>query len=150
MRLKDNIMKFKEFISMYFEDSNSAPSKYSHINFKPPTGVAAAAEQGLKYRREAKPSNKGGLSVQQASKFGIGSGVQRAVNLKNRDTMSPETVRRMKSFFDRHSVYIKNHDKQNPNRSYISFLLWGGDSGRSWANKVVAQMNAADEKEKRK
>ena len=133
----------------YFAES-SIPDKYSHINFKPPSGVAKAAELGLRYRKEASPSNKGGLDVRQAKKMGIGSGVQRAVNLKNRDTMSPETVRRMKAFFDRHSAFVKNHDKQNPNRSYISWLIWGGDPGYSWAKKVVNQMNAADKKEKNK
>lgn len=140
----------RTFREYYNEQSSSVPERYSHINFKPPTGVAAAAAKGLRFRREAKPSDKGGLNVQQAKAAGIGSGVQRAVNLKNRDTMSPETVRRMKAFFDRHSTFIKNHDKQNPNRSYISWLIWGGDPGYSWARKIVRQMNAADEKAKNK
>ena len=65
--------------------------KYSHINFKPTKSIAAAAARGLEYRKKA--GGKGGLSGKQAKKHGIGSGVQRAVNLKNRDTMSPGTVR---------------------------------------------------------
>ena len=75
-------------------------SKYDHIDFMPPKSVATEAERGLEYRRKA--GGKGGLSPSQAAKEGIGSGVQRAVNLKNRHRMSPKTVRRMKAFFDRH------------------------------------------------
>ena len=77
-------------------------SKYSHIDFKPPQGVADAAARGLDLRSKASPSNKGGLSTSQAKEEGVGSGVQRAVNLKNGDNLSPETVRRMNSFFHRH------------------------------------------------
>jgi len=48
--------------------------------YTPPSSVANQAKKGLEYRRKAK--GKGGLNVQQAKAEGIGSGVQRAVNLK--------------------------------------------------------------------
>lgn len=135
-------------IASYLEKL-AAPKKYNHINFKPPTGVAKAAERGLELRKEM--GGKGGLNVQQAAKKGIGSGVQRAVNLKNQDTLSPSTVKRMKAFFDRHSAYKKNHKKTKPySKSYISWLLWGGDPGYRWAKKIVNQMEVADNKEKSK
>ena len=76
-----------------------AAGKYEHINFKPSESVAKAAERGLELRKNNK--GKGGLNAQQAHKAGIGSGVSRAVSLKNRQTLSPATVRRMKAFFDR-------------------------------------------------
>ena len=79
---------------------NEVAKKYAHINFKPTKSIADAAELGLRYRKKA--GGKGGLSGKQAKKHGIGSGVQRAVNLKNRDKMSPATVRKMKRFFARH------------------------------------------------
>jgi len=125
-----------------------AAKKYSHINFKPTKSIAAAAERGLEYRKKA--GGKGGLSGKQAKKHGIGSGVQRAVNLKNRDTMSPGTVRRMKSFFDRHqkNKAIGKGKKPYEDRGYVAWLLWGGDPGYSWARKIVRQMDAADEKSK--
>ena len=78
------------------------PDKYSHIDFKPPKSVADAASKGLEYREKASPSNKGGLTPAEASKQGIGSGVQRAVNLKNRDNISPDVIRQMVAFFSRH------------------------------------------------
>ena len=125
-----------------------AAKKYSHINFKPTKTIAAAAERGLEYRKKA--GGKGGLSGKQAKKHGIGSGVQRAVNLKNRDTMSPGTVRRMKSFFDRHqkNKAIGKGKKPYEDRGYVAWLLWGGDPGYSWARKIVRQMNSADKKDK--
>ena len=125
-----------------------AAGKYDHIDFKPSESVAKAATRGLELRKKNK--GKGGLSVQQAHKAGIGSGVARAVSLKNRKTLSPATVRRMKAFFDRHekSKKIDPGKTHATDKGYIAWLLWGGDPGRSWANKVCNQMDAADKKSK--
>lgn len=124
--------------------------KYKGINFTPPQSVASAAEKGLDYRQKA--GGKGGLSTSQAKSEGVGSGVQRAVNLKNRDNLSPETVKRMKAFFDRHqknkSIDPEHKDEPWNDRGYVAWLIWGGDPGYAWAKKVVAQMEAADKKEK--
>jgi len=132
----------------------AAPKKYDHIDFKPPKSVAEAAEKGLELRQKASPSNRGGFTPAQAAEEGIGSGVQRAVNLKNRDTVSPDVIKQMIGFFSRHE---KNKDvpadkKGEPwnAKGYVSWLLWGGDSGRSWAEKVRDQMDAADEADKGK
>jgi len=123
-------------------------NKYDHIDFVPPESVAKEAERGLEYRRKA--GGKGGLSPSQAAKEGIGSGVQRAVNLKNRDKMSPQTVRRMKAFFDRHEknkgIDPKYKGEPWKDRGYVAWLVWGGDPGRAWAEKIVRQMDAADER----
>lgn len=122
-------------------------AKYDHIDFKPPASVARAAERGLEYRRRQK-GDKAGLSTGEAAAQGIGSGVQRAVNLKNRDTMSPATVRRMSNFFSRHqknkSIDPKHRGEPWKDKGYVAWLLWGGDPGRSWASKIVRQMDAAD------
>ena len=124
--------------------------KYSHIDFKPPQSVANAASRGLELRKQNK--GKGGLSTGQAKKEGVGSGVQRAVNLKNRDTLSPATVRRMKAFFDRHAGNEKasGGKSKSQDKGYISYCLWGGAAGKSWANKICRQMDAADEKRTKK
>ena len=123
--------------------------KYDHIDFKPPKSVADAAIRGLELRKKNK--GKGGLSTQQAKSEGVGSGVQRAVNLKNRDTMSPSTVKRMKAFFDRHqkSKTIDKGKSPGEDKGYIAWLLWGGDPGYSWSKKIVRQMEAADKKSKK-
>lgn len=121
----------------------SAPKKYEHIDFKPPAGVAEAAKRGLEYRKKG---GKGGLDQSEASEEGVGSGVSRAQSLKNRQNQSPETIRRMKSFFDRSEKNKKIEEGKRPweDAGYVSWLLWGGDAGRAWADKVVKQMDAAD------
>lgn len=128
------------------------PKKYDHIDFTPPKSVANAAEKGLEYREKASPSNKGGLTVSEASKQGIGSGVQRAVNLKNRNTLSPDTIKQMHGFFSRHEKNkgVAPEHKSEPwnDKGNVAWLLWGGDPGQAWAAKVLGQMEAADEKEK--
>ena len=117
--------------------------RYEGINFVPPESVANAAARGLRLRQK---TGRGGLTTRQASKEGIGSGVARAASLKNRQKLSPSTISRMVSFFARHSAFKKNHTTNPPSNSLISWNLWGGDPGKSWAEKVKAQMDRADEK----
>ena len=114
-------------------------------DFKPSQKIRDNAALGLKYREEAPPSRKGGLTNKQASKFGIGSGVQRAITLINDEYINPKTVKRMYSFFSRHSAYIDKHDHKNPNRSYISWLIWGGDEAYTWSEKLSKKMKEAKE-----
>ena len=112
-------------------------AKYDHIDFSPPAGVRSEAQKGLDWRSEY---GRGGTAV----------GVARGRDLSNGTTISPETARRMKAYFDRHEV-----DKQGegwspgqqgfPSNGRIAWALWGGDSGYSWSKKLVRQMNAADE-----
>lgn len=129
---------------------HSAAGKYDGINFKPPASVANAAKKGLEYREKASPSNKGGLTPSEASKQGIGSGVQRAVNLKNRDNVTPETISKMVSFFARHEknkgIAPKHKGEPWNDKGYVAWLLWGGDPGKAWANKIKAQMDKATKK----
>jgi len=132
----------QKFYDFGFKDSEFEPSEKIKDN----------ASKGLELRKEAPKSRKGGLTASQASKYGIGSGVQRAVTLINDKYISPKTIKRMYSFFSRHSVYKNNHDHQNPNRSYISWLIWGGDEAYTWSSKLVEKMKKMEEdlKEKKK
>lgn len=121
--------------------------KYKDEWFVPPKGVRSAAERGLKDRKKY---GRGGLSNKQASEQGIGSGVQRAVNLKNGNKVSPQTIRRMKSFFARHE---KNKSSRKPDGTpgagKIAWSLWGGDAGKRWAESVDRKMKKADERAKK-
>lgn len=115
------------------------PSRYSKIDFTPPQGVRNAARQGLEWRREY---NRGATAV----------GVARARDLSNGIQISPETIRRMVSYFARHEV-----DKQGegwapgqdgfPSAGRIAWACWGDDEGRRWAEKISGQMDRADELE---
>jgi HK97 family phage prohead protease len=115
------------------------PEKYSHIKFTPPNGARLDAEQALKWRREF---GRGGTAV----------GIARARDISNGVELSPSTVRRMKAYFDRHEIDRKaegfrHGEKGFPSNGRIAWDAWGGDTGRSWAEKVVRQMNAADDKD---
>lgn len=108
------------------------------IDFTPPAGVRDEAERGLEWRREY---GRGGTEV----------GVARARDLSNGKSISPDTAKRMKAYFDRHEI-----DKQGqgwkpgqdgfPSAGRIAWALWGGDPGRAWANKLVRQIDAATDR----
>ena len=103
-------------------------------SFNVPQSVRAAAKRGLELRKE---HERGGLDTRQASSAGVGSGVQRASNLIQ-GSVSYDTVKRMLAFFNRHKAYKKHH-KDKTSAAYISWLLWGGDAGYSWARRIVKQ-----------
>jgi len=61
------------------------------IDFTPPEGVREEAKRGLAWRDEF---NRGGTAV----------GVARARDLSNGKSISPDTAKRMKAYFDRHEI----------------------------------------------
>jgi hypothetical protein len=97
--------------------------------------VRAAARRGLELRRKHK---RGGLDTKEAKKQGVGSGVQRATNLANGHALSLQTVKRMRAFFSRHAQHGE-HRQDKTSAAYISWLLWGGNAGRAWANSVIKE-----------
>lgn len=109
--------------------------------YSPPVDVRNEAKRGLEIRRNANKSDRGGLSNQEASKEGIGSGVQRAVNLANGDNLSLETIKRMKSFFARHRGNYEKAKAKNlrpeESKAIQAWLLWGGDAGDKWVNSIL-------------
>lgn len=108
------------------------------VDLTPNDGMRKAAEQGLQYRREY---GRGGTPV----------GIARARDIKNGKTLSPQTARRMKAFFDRHEVNRvppsrAKADDGGPTNGWIAWLLWGGDAGRTWAEAKVRQLNAEEDR----
>ncbi|MBI5530012.1 MAG: hypothetical protein HY918_00740 [Candidatus Doudnabacteria bacterium] len=100
------------------------------INLKPPVTVAKEAAKGLELHHKFK---RGGTAV----------GWARARELKNRQTVSPDTIYRMVSYFARHEVDKKGKNffnKEKPSNGYIAWLLWGGDAGKTWAEKLKKQL----------
>lgn len=98
----------------------------------PPLEVRANAKRGLELRKKY---NRGGTEV----------GVARARDLSNGSALSLDTVKRMVSFFARHEVDKKGEGWGVDSAGYVAWLLWGGDSGRAWAKKIVRQ-NESKEK----
>lgn len=120
-------------------------AKYENINLIPPKNVQEAAKRGLKLRKKF---GRGGLSSKEAGKLGIGSGIVRAVNLSKRDKLSIHTIKRMHNYFSRHKKDKRPGwaNPNNPSNGYIAWLLWGGDPGKKWADKIVIKIKLLDKK----
>ena len=117
-----------------------ATYKGENINLTPTEAMAEEAQRFLDWRAEGE---KGGTDV----------AVARARQLVNRQELSPETVRRMHSFFSRHEV-----DKQAegfspgedgyPSPGRVAWAAWGGDPGQSWARGKAASLDRIDGEER--
>jgi len=110
--------------------------------FKPPKAAQAAAKRGLELRAKYK---RGGLSTREAGEQGIGSGVQRAVNLAQGDALDLDTLKMMRGFFARHERHKDNrNEKGEPAAGMIAWLLWGGDPARAWVNRTLDALEDKD------
>ena len=111
-----------------FDDEESAFNAGGH---KPPQGAQDAAQKGLDLRDKY---GRGGTAV----------GIARARDLSNGASVSTDTINRMVSFFARHEKN-RNPDKKEsdggPTNGWIAWQLWGGDAGRSWANRIADSLD---------
>jgi lambda family phage portal protein len=112
-------------------------AKYDGIDFTPPQGARDAAKRALEVRETKPPSQRGMTPV----------GLARARDLQNGVKLSPDTIKRMKAFFDRHEVDKKGSTFGEQGKGWQAWNGWGGDAGYSWAKKIVGQMDARDNKE---
>lgn len=99
--------------------------------FTPTAAMKAEAERGLAWRREF---GRGGTAV----------GIARARDIANGRSLPLDTVLRMRSFFARHRVDkeaegFRPGEPGYPSNGRIAWALWGGDAGKSWADKIAAQ-----------
>lgn len=109
-------------------DNNSSLASESYV---PPKGVQDQAVIGLKMRASQPDSNKAGTDV----------GIARARDLANGRAVSPDTIKRMVSFFARHEVNKGKEgwspgEKGYPSKALQAWKLWGGDEGKRWAEKI--------------
>ena len=101
--------------------------------FKPTLKMAANARKGLKLREKF---GRGGTEV----------GVRRAHQLSEQDDVSEADVKSMHSYFARHGVDKDGETHEwgsstDPSAGYIAWLLWGGDEGKSWADRNAAKLD---------
>jgi hypothetical protein len=106
----------------------------ARAGFRAPAAVAAEARRGLELRAEY---NRGGTAI----------GARRATQLADRKVVSVETLRRMVAYFDRHEIDLEAPAARRgasgyPSAGRIAWLLWGGDSGRAWARRVLRAYDA--------
>jgi hypothetical protein len=116
------------------EESYSMESyaSFAGINFSPPSAVRAAAKRGLELHEK-------GLS---------GDGLEPATVLWARkysegQPVSPERARMGNRFYGRNSRF-KDAPKDSP--AWVSYLLWGGNAGKSWFSSLVSQMDSSKKK----
>jgi hypothetical protein len=93
----------------------------------PTQAMVEEAERGLAWRAEY---GRGGTEV----------GVARARDISNRVDLSNDTIGRMVSYFARHEVDkeaqgFRPGEDGYPSAGRIAWALWGGDPGKSWADK---------------
>jgi hypothetical protein len=100
-------------------------------SFVPPAGAAAAAKRAIKWIEEGK-----------AGSGFTSTGRTRAGQIARREALSRDTVMRMVSFFARHEPDKKAEgfsagEKGYPSPGRVAWDAWGGDAGRSWANRTA-------------
>ena len=100
-------------------------------SYVPPAGAAAAAKRAIKWIEEGK-----------AGSGFTSTGRTRAGQIARREAISRDTVMRMLSFFARHEPDKKAEgfsagEKGYPSPGRVAWDAWGGDAGRSWANRTA-------------
>ena len=138
-KMEQIIAKHKKKKINSFESSTGVSLKtLDDIDTKPTKGMMEEAKKGLEWRKEY---GRGGTEV----------GVARARNIKNGDNLSIDTIKRMNSFFARHEKSSKGGEGFKPSQDgfpsagRIAWSLWGGDSGQSWAEKKVKEIENVKE-----
>lgn len=109
-----------------------AAKRYMHRNpsqrtFIPPKAVADQARMGLALRDSLPPSQRCCTSV----------GLRRAVQLANRQPVSVRTLKRMRSYFQRHAVDSRGIGWRETSKGWQAWLCWGSDAGRKWCNEIL-------------
>lgn len=105
------------------------------VDLTPPQGVRDACARGLDLHAEG----YGGDGLRPAT-------VRWARRLARGGDVTPAKARKMVAWFARHEsspgeAEARRTDKTSP--AWVAWLLWGGDAGRTWAEKVVRQLEAA-------
>lgn len=90
-----------------------------------PQSVSNNAKRGIELNK--KVNNKCATQV----------GKVRAQQLADKKPVSMETIKRMYSYLSRAEEYYKTGDTEAC--GYISYLLWGGKSAKSWAESKINQ-----------
>jgi hypothetical protein len=95
-----------------------------------PKSVSNNAKRGIELNE--KVNNKCATQV----------GKVRARQLAQGKPVSVETIKRMFSYLSRAEVYYEHGDTESC--GYISYLLWGGKSAKSWAESKLNSLENAD------
>jgi len=106
--------------------------------------MAIEARRGLKWAEDGRAGS--GL---------VPRTVADARKMADREPLSEQKVRKMPGWFARHEVDMASDanrdpdDPQYPGAGRVAWALWGGDAGRSWAEKKVAELDREKEEAER-
>lgn len=128
--LEDNDMK-----TTIEEAAPEAMAALTDDERTPPKTVQENAARALEVRAEKPESQRGMTDV----------GIARATQLKNGETLSEETIRRMKAYFDRHQGDKDGEAWSEQGKGWQAWMGWGGDEGWAWAKRLVEKMDKAEE-----
>jgi hypothetical protein len=109
----------------------------SDKGFVPPESVQNNARRGL----EMVEAGEAGDGLEGATKG-------RARDIAAGKALSLDHVKRMHSFFERHDKTRPDDGGKGNSPWKTAWMLWGGDSGRSWAESVVGKEIGHDKNEK--
>jgi len=92
------------------------------------------------YPEAVRNNAKRGIELNEAvgNKCATQVGKVRAQQLANGEPVSEKTIKRMFSYLSRAEVYYEQGDKESC--GYISYLLWGGKSAKTWAESKLKQI----------
>jgi hypothetical protein len=112
-------------------------NKTASEGFVPPESVQNNARRGL----EMAEAGEAGDGLESATKG-------RAHDIASGKALSLDHVKRMHSFFERHDKTRPDDGGKGNSPWKTAWMLWGGDSGRSWAESVVGKEIGHDKSEK--
>ena len=78
------------------------------------------------------------LNEKQGNKCATQVGKVRAQQLAQKEPLSLATIKRMHSYLSRAQEYYDDGDKESC--GYISYMLWGGLSGKRWAASKLKEL----------
>lgn len=107
-------------------------ARMEEIDLRPTAEMAANAQEALDVRRTKPASERGMTSV----------GIARARDIANRTVLSPDTVKRMVSFFARHEVDKSGETWPAKGKGWQAWNGWGGDAGYRWAKSKLKLIEA--------
>jgi phage gp29-like protein len=110
-------------------------SARADVDLRPTEEMARNATRALEVRRTKPQSERGMIAV----------GLARARDISNRVELSPDTVKRMVSFFARHEVDKTGSTWDDQGKGWQAWHGWGGDEGYAWAKRKVAELEKAAE-----
>jgi hypothetical protein len=102
------------------------------INLTPPKPVREACKRGLALKDEF-----GGKGLREPT-------VQKARDFVAGKPNDPAHARKMRAWFKRHDVDRRPGWEDPPTPGYVARLLWGGDAGQQWVEKLMERLEAQE------